>query len=1437
MSAPVNPAPRPSGTAHAVDVSVPPVHTHPHRYRLHRAGIRNVWQYDDQEFLFGDGRLLLRGKNGAGKSKALEILLPYLLDGDARALDATGTGRTTLAWLMLDGYPQTNRLGYLWVEFRRTDGQDADHYLTIGAAIRASHSTKKATPQFFTTHLRVGEELRLVSAGQPLPVDKLRERLGPDNVHERAVDHRARVARELFGITDPARFRNLTHLLHRLRRPTIGDRIESGGIAIVLSETLPGLDEEVIEKVARNLDDLDTIRAELARLEATDDALRRFLEAYRGYLHGVLRRRAAHVEKELGTLARCRKEAGGAAAAASRLRTKERELAGAAETWREQKEAAEGELEALRSSASYHTLEELRERRATVDALRHAARAAFGAVRIAHASERTAAERLGTDADHIGTVLRDLGTQHRDAAHAAERAGLDTAHLGTPAVPLATTVATAAQVTLEGPDGVEAVLDQPAASAIDTEAMAGELAEWEERLSGAVSVAKTRGRWAADLERELDRAARARREADEAERESSRLEGHAEEARQAAAARMGDVVQASARYAAAIEQWAMQAERLAPHARAGLAAVTALVALDSADGAPQELRTLTADIDARVTEAAHAALDPELEALGAARAEAVADIRDITDRRDELAEERAAWERRTDPAPPGSRYRDAPRLPDTGAPLYRLVDFADGVGDGQAAGLEAALEAAGLLDGWVTAEGTVLDPSTSDTLLTPGGPLPSGVRSLTSVLRPIETPGSGVRPHQVTALLESIALLPPEDTGVPGAVHSAVGLDGTWRLGVARGRHAKARAEYVGAEVRAATRRRAIATLTGLIQRAETDLGAARQRASALAESASALTRVLRAVPRSTELSALWGQVTEAEKAAASFAQKALRAADAAAGARSRAAKARNQAEAMATAHDLPTETAGLAAVRGFLDRLGIDLPALARQIRAVRERLAAHADERAAHIQSREVSKDAALAYEEHRAKLGLSRDALRSLEETVGADEQHILALETAAQRRAEEATRALPAAERAAAEAHDEVIKAQLTEEARRTALDVQHQAVIDSGRALRRALAMREVRRGAALADDESAEGSSAEGESTSPLTVTDPAAADVRTRIQALRDLSAAVHARLDPPSRDASDTTILNRHTQLRDQLAGGYDASLEEQDGIKVCRLLDDHGAHDVALVARRIAGRSQEARQRLSEREREVFQRYLLGELGDNLSAQVLAAGTLVDALNRTLHPVRTSHGLGVQLEWRLRDDVEADVRAAVELLRSPSSLRTREQSKQLREVLQRRIEEVRRADPSAGYGDHLRAALDYRSWFTFRTLVTDDAAPGRKRVLSSRTGLSQGEQRVLSYLVLFASAAAHFTTLADAAPHTPRLILLDDAFAKVDEPTHARLGRILVDLDLDFVLTSERLMGNWPDVPALHIYECLRDPHARGVATLHYEWNGRRRRLISV
>lgn len=160
---------------------------------------------------------------------------------------------------------------------------------------------------------------------------------------------------------------------------------------------------------------------------------------------------------------------------------------------------------------------------------------------------------------------------------------------------------------------------------------------------------------------------------------------------------------------------------------------------------------------------------------------------------------------------------------------------------------------------------------------------------------------------------------------------------------------------------------------------------------------------------------------------------------------------------------------------------------------------------------------------------------------------------------------------------------------------------------------------------------------------------------------------------------------------------------------------------------------------------------------------------------------------------------------------------------------------IEAARSADPTASYEVHLRAALDYRAWHTF-TIKVIDTASGRERKLSKRVAISQGEQRVVAYLALFSGASAYFDSLRRRTPHAPRVILLDDAFAKIDEPTHGKLLNLLVELDLDFIITSERVTGCVPGL-SLEVYECLRDPRMRGVAVVHTHWDGQRAQLQAV
>jgi uncharacterized protein YPO0396 len=263
---------------------------------------------------------------------------------------------------------------------------------------------------------------------------------------------------------------------------------------------------------------------------------------------------------------------------------------------------------------------------------------------------------------------------------------------------------------------------------------------------------------------------------------------------------------------------------------------------------------------------------------------------------------------------------------------------------------------------------------------------------------------------------------------------------------------------------------------------------------------------------------------------------------------------------------------------------------------------------------------------------------------------------------------------------------------------------------------------------------------------------------------------------------------------------------------------------------LAGRLAARVAADRELLSNRERDLFEEHLLGELGEALRSRRHEATELVAAMNRLLVGVRTSQGIGVRLDWELRDDVSVEVRDSVALLGRPLGALLPDERTKLRDALHKMIESSRADNPELSYAEHLGRALDYRRWSAFKVRLSRPETPGWT-TLTRRTPLSQGEQKVVCYLPLFAAAAAHFTSVAGAAPYAPRLVLLDDAFPKIDARTHPLLFGLLVDLDLDFVLTSERLWGDHPTVPSLAIYEALRSPTERGIAQYRHVWDGQR------
>src|SRR5258708_1634657 len=159
------------------------------RFQPTRAGVINVWDYVDEEWVFADGRLALRGHNGSGKTKALEVLFPFVLDGvaDSRRLDPfSGENRTMKSNLLYRG--QESEYGYVWMEFARSTSAEtgSPETVTLIIGMRAHRNTDGVRMSFYVTSKRLGVDFGLLSAdSRPLTDRQLKALLEPDTWRSR----------------------------------------------------------------------------------------------------------------------------------------------------------------------------------------------------------------------------------------------------------------------------------------------------------------------------------------------------------------------------------------------------------------------------------------------------------------------------------------------------------------------------------------------------------------------------------------------------------------------------------------------------------------------------------------------------------------------------------------------------------------------------------------------------------------------------------------------------------------------------------------------------------------------------------------------------------------------------------------------------------------------------------------------------------------------------------------------------------------------------------------------------------------------------------------------------------------------------------------------------------------------------------------------------
>jgi uncharacterized protein (TIGR02680 family) len=1361
------------------------------RWRLHRGGIVNIWQYDEQEFDFSGGRAILQGTNGSGKSRTLELLLPLCLDGDLRQLGSKGFDTVSIRRLMLDDYDGgPNRIGYAWVELRRVDTEGVERFLSCGLGLKASATSQQVSDSWrFITESRVGLDFRLAGPDRvPLGPAQLREEIGADRVLEDPA-FRARIAEVVYGM--PAgRYGDLLHLQRTLRNPDVGLKVLEGQLEQILSDALPPLDAAMIEQLAGSFEDLESIRENITRLSRADTALSAFLGSYSGYALAALRGAGERSRVAAKALAGERTEMRRLTARLDEQRARHADAVAEVATGERRDAELEHTIDSLKELPAYQGMRDLSDRERLVA---HARAAAEGALETA-SKHRTHSDRA---VETVLTVLRRLEQDTEAAFELAEQtrrelsaAGLDPALC--PRVPTApgTAVGTTVELVRAKPDPEAAPVqvERRTPPRTDPEALDAELRTAAELAGQAGAVATQRSALTLSLhERAVG-----------VDRQGQRLDGLRQAARAAqleATETVGRRNEAAQRLEDAAATW---------WERAGVWARTGPFAADDEQRPPAPPGLDRLRVEADVARTAHDAAKewtaPRLHALRQAAAAAGQRVDEVATRIAAAEAELIALRGGVDSAPPVPRYATAPRDPAEGAAFYQLVDFTPDLAPADRAGLEAALQASGLLTAWVRADGQ-LDASAPDvyavgTAGASGSPVP--------LVAAVE-PGCPVPVDVVERVLAAVTLVggpPPSD--VDGL---AVSTGGHWRAGVLAGSMAKAAAEFVGAGAREAARTRRGAELAAHLE----TLGELRATADAeLTEHADRVTaweRHLDAFPDDRALIAAHATLVTAVRTAEETTVKAgrLRAEYETAEQHHEA----TQVELTQTAAEagLPADTETLqsahraaVAARGSAESLRDTL--IGRSVSTVRDLTDALHD----HTAAIDDLGDAADAAEAQCAEFAREAAALAELTQAIGGEAEQVAAQlsELEAERRA--LRTGLPDLRATAGDLSNQVVKTETVLEGKGTDIGTRADAADAAESAFRAALAAPGVVAAAMI-------------DSAEPVELPDD--------LGEVMSLLAAVDRKA------ASEELVITKLQALQTALAGSHDITPERHAGILTITVAGEQGPRPVAEAARQVSGQLGEQRGYLGERYQDIFATFMLRNLAERLHGQITVAEDLTRRMNDVLDVARSSQGVHVQLEWRPAAALDETTLEALKLVRTPFAERTDEEDAMLRRAFTERID-AERDTHSGGYAEILTRALDYRSWYTFTVRVADAGPDGKPRTRRMRQ-LSSGETRLVSYVTLFAAAAAFYGAVSGAGGiggeevGPLRLVLLDEAFERLDDPTIARMLGLLVDLDMDWIVTWPSGWGVSDKIPKMHIYDVLRPKSGRGVACTHTTWNG--------
>lgn len=1365
------------------------------RWQLERAGLVNFWYYHDEaEFHLSQGRLILRGANGSGKSVTMQSFLPLVLDGDKRPwrLDPFGSkDRRVEYYLLLDENSGiTDRTGYLYLEFYHP-GQD--RYLTVGIGLRARRNVPGVNFWGFviTDNRRIGQEILLYeqdfSQGNevriPISKNRLEEVIGSGGeVVTEPGKYKKLVNDHLFGFADPQAYQELLDLLIQLRSPKLSKDFKPSTIYEILTAALPALQDDELRPLSEVLEDMDQISDRLAELavhrkeaEVLDRAYNMYNEFWlfaesnrllnESKLWEEQKKKHRELETDMGNTE-------------LNIAAEEERLSNLQAGFRD----ARTELETLTQSEAV-------EKRAELDRLTNDETTTTGEISAANCRKSSWEKRRDRSQVEKGNLAAELAANRQEQSELI--AGMET-------------------------------------DARESEFHLHDFyhRQWEHELEARDNVWIT---WKSDMEahvQKLNGALRMAREEDALKRRTQEAEADLSRAREIRDRAEGELLQAEQAWE---ESLRIQQQMIFTWRKE-------LVRLPLSEEAFQNILHLLAAYPDVAYETVMAPVREAYlqvyEELLKERADWKNKKNDHLDKEKEIRRQWQEWKDHKEPEPLRSEARELSRNRrvaegEQGVPFYAVCEFRQGLSEELKACLEAALDQAGLLDAWLCpAAGTVIKEDEEEVWVKANPDLLA--HTLADYLYPTPPEDGCVSTEFIDRVLRTVRL----GEGGDRAETALLTEKGSYCLGPLEGQAAKKeRAEFIGKETRRLTRLAEMARLEELIKIEKAAVSECEKHLTVLSDSEHAMKEEIENFPPVDNLYHVYSQVESKRRAFGSAKEEEESRFHRYKEIQNKWLEVRGRLHEFMQSWSMPkTEqgvSAALEAARSYagqyneLKSMWSSAQSLERSLAAAKrdwEEACEKVEEEKFYLEEKENLLRSIQTQIEVFTRL-LQKMGIYDIHQQIRQLKERILEIEKDI-----EICRGKVGTLQVDFKVRQSEVTASLNilEERQNLFLTAKNSWLKEWNRKLT-----------AGWQDETVGYGDGAQGLSAQTAGTVDTAVIRLAQRIRQ------QYRPKFEQKTREAITNGLYDAFYQIRQTLHEYSPEQITDPENgrMLVVFMRDRQNPITPKYLLDELQEAEEEQRQLLSEKDRELYEQIIIHSVGRAIKKKIFRAEEWVRQMNALMQRRDTSSGLKLWLKWEPRaaaNEQELDTAQLVKLLKTDPNLLRDEQIEQMVSHFRSRIAWAKRE--SEEHKDTLRhwitQLLDYRKWFRF-TLDYEKGEQSRRELTDSRFNvLSGGEKAMAMYIPLF---AATYSRYSDSRGDSPKLISLDEAFAGVDDENLRDMFELLTQLDFDYIMTSQVLWGCYDTVPDLSIYELFRPKDASFVTLIRYHWNGYQRYLV--